>query len=292
MLRQIHAPTTCRLLDTNGEPILLYHFQKPEYMQNSKTLGTGRTAVDQTNANEPISSTTTGDSISDNSRIALLEQLASFGFSVDQYSECTIEQLQDLVRGAKWLHRTYDTSADSAEDEEDGADSEPAAQTYTTKKENGLYFTEVDKKVLKSLLDSSGRVSSLSLSRKLEIPLTTVQRRRKRLESEFLEVSYSLRLDRLGWRKAELLVSTEKGRTTAVGKELLGHNSITKVSKAIGEHTIDIHAESVFKNNKELLAVIEWVKSVDGVKDVVWTEPVEMVGKNGAMQYEIIDKFL
>jgi DNA-binding Lrp family transcriptional regulator len=254
-------------------------------MQNSKTVGSGTSAV-QPGATDTL---TNGDSISENSRIALLEQLASFGFSVDQYSDCTIEQLQDLVRGAKWLHRTYDGSAASSEEEEDDSAASPS---IAVKKESGLYFTEVDKKVLKSLLDSSGRVSSLSLSRKLEIPLTTVQRRRKRLESEFLEVSYSLRLDRLGWRKAELLVSTHKGKTAIVGKELLGHNSITRVSKAIGEHTIDIHAESVFKNNKELLSVIEWVKSLDGVRDVVWTEPVEMVGKNSAMQYEIIDKFL
>ena len=229
------------------------------------------------------------DSISENSRIALLDQLASFGFAVDQYSECTIEQLQDLVRGAKWLHRTYDTSAEDAE--ADDGDSEPA-QAFSGKKEGGLYFTEVDKKVLKSLLDSSGRVSSLSLSRKLEIPLTTVQRRRKRLESEFLEVSYSLRLDKLGWRKAELFVSTHKGMTSSVGKELLGHSAIARVSKAIGEHTIDLHVETVFKNNKDLMNVMEWVKSLEGVRDVVWTEPVEMVGKSSTMQYEIIDKFL
>jgi hypothetical protein len=107
-----------------------------------------------------------------------------------------------------------------------------------------------------------------------------------------LEVSYSLRLDRLGWRKAELLISTQKGMTSDVGKELLGHDAISRVSKAIGEHTIDLHAESVFKSNKELLEVIEWVKSREGVKEVVWTEPVELVGRNGAMQYQIIDKFL
>jgi hypothetical protein len=61
-------------------------------------------------------------------------------------------------------------------------------------------LTEADKHILGSLLGSSGRVSSVELARKLEIPLTTIQRRRKRLESEFLEVDYSLRLDKLGWK--------------------------------------------------------------------------------------------
>ena len=48
----------------------------------------------------------------------------------------------------------------------------------------------------------------------------------------------------------------------------------------------------MFKNNKDLMNVMEWVKSLEGVRDVVWTEPVEMVGKSSTMQYEIIDKFL
>ncbi|MCI0560998.1 MAG: Lrp/AsnC family transcriptional regulator [Nitrososphaera sp.] len=253
-------------------------------MQDSRSIGAGRTT--ETKADGKLSS---NDSIKENSRIALLEQLASFGFAVDQYAECTIEQLQDLVRGARWLQRTYENAGDSSEGTDDD-NSQPSS--IDKKREGNVYFTEVDKKVLKSLLDSSGRVSSLALSRKLEIPLTTVQRRRKRLESEFLEVSYSLRLDKLGWRKADLLISTHKGRTSALGKELLTHNTITSVSKAIGEHTIDLHAESMFKNNKELLNVIEWIKSLDGVKDVVWTEPVEVVGKNSSMQYEIIDKHL
>ena len=272
------------LRGTIGVSILLYHFHKIESMQNSRSLDAGRTT--ETKADEAV--LPINDSIKGSSRIALLEQLAAFGFSVDQYSECTIEQLQDLVKGAKWLQRTYDTS-ETAEVEEEG---EPEPAHSYSRKEGGVYFTEVDKKVLKSLLESSGRVSSLSLSRKLEIPLTTVQRRRKRLESEFLEVTYSLRLEKLGWRKAELLVSTHSGMTSSVGKELLGHNSITRVSKAIGEHTIDLHVEVVFKNNKELLNLIEWAKSLDGIRDIVWTEPVEMVGKNGAMQFEIIDKFL
>lgn len=151
-------------------------------------------------------------------------------------------------------------------------------------------LSDVDKKMLQTLLASSGRVSSLALSRKLEIPLTTIQRRRKRLESEFLEVAYSLKLDKLGWRNADLLISTSKGVASAIGKELLTHNSITRVCRSIGEHTIDLHAEIVFKNNSELLNVIEWIKSLDGVKDVVWTEPVEVVGKKDSHALEDILK--
>jgi DNA-binding Lrp family transcriptional regulator len=151
-------------------------------------------------------------------------------------------------------------------------------------------LSAVDKRMLQTLLASSGRVSSLALSRKLEIPLTTIQRRRKRLESEFLEVAYSLKLDKLGWRKADLLISTSSGRASAIGKELLSHNSITRVCRSIGEHTIDLHAEIVFKNNTELLHVIEWIKALEGVADVVWTEPVEVVGKKQPVPDQILQE--
>jgi DNA-binding Lrp family transcriptional regulator len=149
-------------------------------------------------------------------------------------------------------------------------------------------LSEVDKKMLQTLLASSGRVSSLALSRKLEIPLTTIQRRRKRLESEFLEVAYSLRLDKLGWRNADLLISTSKGKAHSIGKELLTNNAVTRVCRSIGEHTIDLHAEIVFKNNIELLHAIEWIKSLDGVSGVMWTEPIELMGK----KKEIADKVM
>ena len=145
---------------------------------------------------------------------------------------------------------------------------------------NRKLLSDVDKKMLQTLLASSGRVSSLALSRKLEIPLTTIQRRRKRLESEFLEVAYSLRLDKLGWRKADLLISTSKGKAHSIGKDLLTNNAVTRVCRSIGEHTIDLHAEIVFKTNIDLVHVIEWIKSLDGVDGVMWTEPIELMGKN------------
>ena len=81
-----------------------------------------------------------------------------------------------------------------------------------------------------------------------------------------------------------------KGTSTNVGKALLTHNSITRVCRSIGEHTIDLHAEIVFKDNTELLNVIERIKSLDGVKDVVWTEPVELLGKNIPVPDKVLEQ--
>ena len=223
------------------------------------------------------------------SRIDLLNDLRSAGIKTELLENCTLEQLQNLANGKNWLNTNYGAGGDDV-DADDQITSSAIKRKGASGDFRGVTLTAVDKKMLQTLLASSGRVSSLVLSRKLEIPLTTIQRRRKRLESEFLEVAYSLKLEKLGWRNADLLISTSRGKASYIGKELLTHNSITRVCRSIGEHTIDLHAEIVFKDNTELLNVIEWIKSLDGVKDVVWTEPVELMGKNIAGSLQILDQ--
>lgn len=212
------------------------------------------------------------DSVNRNSKITFPENPASFRHRVDRSMNYPTERSQKSIPGERWVNRNSQGTSDSGD-------------------EGILSLSELDKKVLKSILYSSGKLSCLGLSRKLEIPYTTIQRRQKRLESELLVKSCTLRIDRLGWRTADILVSTHKGMGSHVGKELLELSSITRVHRTIGEHTIDIHAETLFRNNKELLSIIEWVKSIDGVREVVWTESVEMVGENNSMQFEIIDNY-
>jgi len=96
-------------------------------------------------------------------------------------------------------------------------------------------LTVVDKKLLKMLLTPDGKHSSKSLARKLGIPATTVQRRRKRLE-KFLTMSYTLCLKTFGWHKVDFLIATESGKTGEIGKELLKRDEVIYVGKSIGQH--------------------------------------------------------
>ena len=153
-----------------------------------------------------------------------------------------------------------------------------------------LIFSDVDKKILKSLVTSKCRVSSLTLSRMLEVPLTTIQRRRKRLEAEYLVTNHLIRLEVLGWRRGQLLVCTTNGMATRVGRDLLSScPEVMLVNRSIGEHTIDLLAEIVFRDNRELARIIDGIKAMEGVKDVVWSEIVEEIGKNSAAEGPIIN---
>ncbi len=150
-------------------------------------------------------------------------------------------------------------------------------------------LSQMDKKILKILLAPSGRISSRALATKLGLPRTTVQRRRNYLEKHFLEFAYSLKLGSLGYRRVDMLIYTFGGSTMAIAKKLLQRDEVVYVGQSIGEHTIDVRAEVVVRDNSQLLDLLEEVKAIPSVKDVVWSEIVKIVGKKKSVPASVID---
>jgi DNA-binding Lrp family transcriptional regulator len=152
-------------------------------------------------------------------------------------------------------------------------------------------LSDIDKKILKILLNPpNGRPSSHAMAAKLGIPRTTVQRRRNYLETHFLEFAYALKLKDLGYRRVDLLIYTSGGNTTMIAEKLLDRDEVVYVGRSIGEHTIDLRAEVIVKDNSQLLDLLEEVKAMSSVKDVIWSEIVEIVGRKMSIPTSIIDK--
>ena len=76
----------------------------------------------------------------------------------------------------------------------------------------------------------------------------------------------------------------------AVAKKLLNINEVTYVGKSIGEHTIDLRIETIVKDNASILDLLEKIKAMDGVRDVVWNEIVTVVGRKVSIPSSIIDR--
>ena len=149
-------------------------------------------------------------------------------------------------------------------------------------------LSDTDRKMLRLLLDSQGSIATHEISQQLDMPLSTVQRRRKRLEEEYLIKHYSLDPMKFGWRKIDLLIYTEGGETMIVGKELLKREEVTYAARTIGEHTIDLRVEVFVKDNGVLLNLLEDVKAMKGVRDVVWTEVVEIIGRKNPPNHIVL----
>jgi DNA-binding Lrp family transcriptional regulator len=149
----------------------------------------------------------------------------------------------------------------------------------------------LDRKLLKILLSPNGDLkSSKSLSAKLGIPITTIRRRRKRLESKFLKMHYILDIEKFGWKRVDFFISIRNGMVNAVANKLLTSDEVTYVAKSIGEHTIDLRVEAIVKDNGSILDLFEKIKAMEGVKDVVWSEIVNIVGRKISIPSSIIDR--
>jgi len=149
-------------------------------------------------------------------------------------------------------------------------------------------LSEADKKMLWILLDSEGRVSSDELSQQLKVSIRSIQEQRRRLEETYLIKDYSLDPTKFGWRRIDLLIYTEGRETMIIGKALLKLREVRSVTRMIGEHTIDLRIEVFVRDNGELLNLIEKIKTTKGVRDVVWTEIVETIGRKNPPNHILI----
>jgi DNA-binding Lrp family transcriptional regulator len=153
-----------------------------------------------------------------------------------------------------------------------------------------ISLSDIDRKILKVLLTPNGRISSKVLAKRLGIPQTTLQRRRKRLGKELLKITYSLDVEKFGWHKVDFLIATESGKTDIIAKDLLKREEVIYAGKSIGQHTIDLRVETILKDNGEILRMMELLKAIDGIKEVIWTEIVQVVGMKTSVPAHIIDK--
>jgi hypothetical protein len=66
--------------------------------------------------------------------------------------------------------------------------------------------------------------------------VTTVRRRRKRLEKDFLKVHYVLHIEKFGWRRVDFFISILQGKVNQVAGNLMNQNDVTYVGKSIGTY--------------------------------------------------------
>ncbi|MDA4133595.1 MAG: Lrp/AsnC family transcriptional regulator [Thaumarchaeota archaeon] len=149
-------------------------------------------------------------------------------------------------------------------------------------------LSDADKKILKALLGADSRLSTTALAGQVGIPRATAQRRRRFLEDNIIVSSYSMDLAKFGYRRVDFLIETKGGFMRKIVAKLLELPEVISVSRTIGEHTIDIIAELLVKDNGQILQLTELVKGMKGVGDVTWTEVVEVTRKK-VVPDQIID---
>lgn len=126
-------------------------------------------------------------------------------------------------------------------------------------------------------------VRSAVIAGKHSHPLSTIQRRRAKLEQTVLKKRYNIDISRLGWREADLLIAVDKGDCEGVARKLLeNYETITSSSLRIGDPEINVMAKVFYRRSEHLHDLIESMKTIPSVTSVKWSEVVKVVGSNDA----------
>ena len=139
---------------------------------------------------------------------------------------------------------------------------------------------QLNLKIIEELLNN-GEIKSSEIASKLKIPLSTIQRRRMKIEKTVFRKKYELNLNQLGFRNALIFVDVQKGRAKETGEKLLKRfdKSILRASTRINSSN-NLCLEIVYDNSEDLHFLLEEIKAIPWTSKVDWSERVYSIGDN------------
>jgi DNA-binding Lrp family transcriptional regulator len=142
---------------------------------------------------------------------------------------------------------------------------------------------QLNLKIIKDMISDTD-VKSVDMAKRYNTPLSTIQRRRTKLERTILKRRYYIDISRLGWRQADLLISVAQGDCEELGRKLLDkyRSNIIATSLRIGNPEINLVVQAFYQNSEELHWLLERIKSIPEVKSVDWSEAVKIVETDNA----------
>lgn len=111
------------------------------------------------------------------------------------------------------------------------------------------------------------------ISSTLKIPLSTIQRRTRRiLFSEIVKLEYIPNFKMLGIKKGLLHTYLRDGQLRKTAEKISEMEGILSVTIHVGNS--DVVSEFVYENSEDLVDIIAQIKQIQGVQQVVWSEEI------------------
>jgi Lrp/AsnC family transcriptional regulator for asnA, asnC and gidA len=135
---------------------------------------------------------------------------------------------------------------------------------------NGIRIDNIDIKIIELLTFGH---SNKQISDKLEVPLSTIQRRTRKLgEKELIVTRTEPNYEKLGFKRGLIHIYLSKGEIDSVGQKLSKMRGIISASVHVGNS--DLVGFFIYRNTKQLLKMTTDVKQIQGVEKVMWSEEV------------------
>lgn len=143
-------------------------------------------------------------------------------------------------------------------------------------------FDSIDINIIRELLVKAD-IKSVDIASKYKVPISTIQRRRKRLVDSILEKKYFIDITKRDLRTGIILANVERGKAKEVAKMILERHKSNAISSSIRiNDQNNVITEIIYNTPSELYNIIEQVKNIPYVSSATWSELVEVVGNNDA----------
>ena len=155
-------------------------------------------------------------------------------------------------------------------------------ESGTSPKQISKLLDSTNIKIISELLRQPD-ISSLTLSKRLDIPLSTLQRRRARIEKDILRKTFTFNYKVFGGRIGDLIINVDKGKSDQVAQSILRKykNNVTYCHTRI-DLTHSVLAHVIYKDTAELYYLIEDIKAMEYVNGLSWSETVNVIGDNNS----------
>ena len=138
---------------------------------------------------------------------------------------------------------------------------------------NNNNHDNIDKKIIELLIANH---DNSYISQKLDIPLSTIQRRtRKLFEKEIISTKVELNYEKLGYKRGLLHIYLKRGQLDKIEKIVVEKRGMLSVSVHVGNS--DLVALFVYRDSKDLIETMTNIKEIEGVERVLWSEEVYFI---------------
>lgn len=151
-------------------------------------------------------------------------------------------------------------------------------------------FDSIDINIIRELL-AKADIKSADIASKYKVPISTIQRRRKRLVDSILEKKYLIDITKRDLRTGIILANVKRGKAKEVAKMILERHKSNAISSStrINDQN-NVITEIIYNTSSELYNILEQVKKIPYVSSATWSELAEVVGNNDAPIIAILSR--
>lgn len=153
----------------------------------------------------------------------------------------------------------------------------------------GVVLDSINVEILKKII-SNPNIKSSEIAHDINIPLSTIQRRRSLIEtSAILKKIFVVDFHRLGFRIADVLIKVPKGDIENIINHLvqLYTKNILEMTIRLSQPGINLVVRFAYRNNDDLYEMMRTFNKIEHVESIQWSEILKEVtlDKQGLLEH-------